>query len=221
MGHAVMQRASCSPSKTAKSSRLPPPRASTRASIPSSCAWVPTRSTAAQIWASTGPCTGMGTTITSAAGQRSAAVRSMSARAELGTLVSRAIRWGTAGKGRLSRGSSRPSSLKSSRTRSNWRSTPLRLGRTSSTWTQRVARLAQKLSLPTTTTPSPSAGTKLSLANWEAHTTPEMDACPSTRVSHRCPFLVWGLLTVASSRKRGAKPRSSKLPMAWVSSLTP
>ena len=49
----------------------------------------------------TGPCTGIGTTTTAVAGQRSALVRSMSAKAELGQLVSRAMRLGNAGRGRL------------------------------------------------------------------------------------------------------------------------
>ena len=92
------------------------------------------------------------------AGQRSRAVRSMSARAELGTLVSRAMRPGSVGRGRLRSGSSRPSGSSSCRTRSNRRSTLLRLGRRSSTCTVRLARAAQKFSLPTTSTPSPSLG---------------------------------------------------------------
>ena len=50
--------------------------------------------------------------------------------------------------------------------------------------------------------------------------TPEMLAVPSVRVSQRCPFLTWGRDTVASSRKRGAKPRSSKLPIDLFSSPT-
>ena len=47
----------------------------------------------------TEPCTGIGTTISCVMGQRSAAVRSMSARAELGTLVSTAIEAGCLGSG--------------------------------------------------------------------------------------------------------------------------
>ena len=162
----------------------------------------------------------MGTTRIEVAGQRSAAVRSMSASAELGRLVSRAMRRGKGGKARLRLGSSRPSLPSCSLTCSNWRSTLLRLGRMSSACTQRLARLLQKLSLPTTTTPSPSSGRKLNLASWEAHTTAEMEAWSSTRVIQRWPFLSWGRLTVASSRKRGAKPRSSRLATAPFSSAT-
>ena len=47
----------------------------------------------------TDPCTGIGTTISWVRGQRSAAVRSMSARAELGTLVSTAMEEGWLGSG--------------------------------------------------------------------------------------------------------------------------
>ena len=100
----------------------------------------------------------------------------MSANAELGQLVSRAMRCGKGGRGLLRAGSRSPSRASWSRTCSNWRSTLLRLGRISRAWTQRLARLLQKFSLPTTTTPSPSAGTKLSLASWEAHTTAVIEA---------------------------------------------
>jgi hypothetical protein len=173
-----------------------------------------------QISSSTAPCTGIGTTRTDASGQRSAAVRSRSARAELGTLVSTAMRWGVSGRGRRLLGSMTPSAVSTLRTCSNRRSTLLRLGRRSSTCTHRLARVAQKLSLPTTTTPSPSAGVKLSLLRWDAQTTAWMEASASTKVSHKCPFFSWGRLTVASSRNRGANPRSSKLPMAVLSSAT-
>ena len=144
----------------------------------------------------------------------------MSARAELGTLVSRAIAAGKAGRLRLRSAANRPSGSRIWRTRSNWRSTVLRLGRRSNTWTDKVARAAQKLSFPTTTTPSPSAGWWLSLASWEAQITAEMVASPSTRVSQRWPFLSWGREIVASIRNLGAKPRSSRLPIAWLSWAT-
>ena len=184
-GLALTNRARASPSNTARSSRLPPPRASTMASIPSWPARSITSARSRQISASTGPCTGIATWYRRVLGQRSAAVRSMSARAELGTLVSRAIAAGKGGRLRLRSADRSPSGSRTWRTRSNWRSTVLRLGRRSSTCTARVARAAQKFSLPTTTTPSPSAGWWLSLANWEAQITAEMVASPSTRVSQR------------------------------------
>ena len=164
--------------------------------------------------ASTAPCTGMGTTNKAVAGHRSLAVRSMSARAELGTLVSRAIRLGQGGNARLRSGSNHPCGASRVRTRSNCRITALRPGRTSRICTVKLARAAQKLSLPTTITASPSSGMKSIRASWDAQITPEMEASPSVRVSQRWPFLIWGRLAVASSRKRGAKPRSSNVPMA-------
>ena len=48
----------------------------------------------------------------------------------------------------------------------------------------------------------------------------EMEASPSVSVSQRCPFLRCGRLTVASTRKRGAKPRSSSAPIDSLSSRT-
>ena len=219
-GQAARARASCSLSNTARSSRLPPPRASTMASRPSSVAAAITCCRRRQICSSTGPCTGIGTTWMRAEGQRSWAVRSMSARAELGLLVSRATAAGMAGRGRLRSEAKRPSGSSSWRTCSKRSSTVLRLGRRSSTCTQRLARVAQKLSLPTTTTPSPSWGWWLSLFSCDAHTTAPMEASPSTRVSHRWPFLSCGRDTVASSRNRGAKPRSSNEPIARFSSAT-
>ena len=50
--------------------------------------------------------------------------------------------------------------------------------------------------------------------------TAEMLASPSVSVNQRWPFLSWGLETVASTRNLGAKPRSSRLPTAVLSSAT-
>ena len=169
---------------------------------------------------STAPCTGTGTITTVVRGQRSRTVRSMSARAELGTLVRRAMRAGQAGRGRLRSESKRPSGARRARTSSNRRITAVRLGRTSRIWTERAALAVQKFNLPTTVTPSPSSGTKASLRSWDDQITPGTVASPSVRVSHRCPFLSCGRLAVASSRKRGAKPRPRRVAMASLREAT-
>ena len=91
-------------------------------------------------------------------GQRSRDVRNMSARAELGTLVRMARVAGARGSARLRAASISPSSVSWRLLCSNSRSTVVKLGRMSSTCTVRLARASQKLSLPTTVTPSPSFG---------------------------------------------------------------
>ena len=169
---------------------------------------------------STSPCTGIGTTRKSHAGQRCLAVRRRSARAELGALVRMAMQPGRCGSGRLRAGSSKPSLSSCRFTCSKRRSTVERLGRISRACTLKLARAPQKFSLPTTRTPSPSVGRKLSRATVEAQATAWIEASPSLRLNQRWPFFKTGLTTAPSTKKRGANPRSSNTPMASLSLLT-
>ena len=111
-----------------------------------------------------------------------------SARAELGTLVRMAMQPGRCGSGRLRAGSSKPSLSSCCFTCSKRRSTVERLGRMSRACTLKLARAPQKFSLPTTRTPSPSLGRKLSRATVEAQATAWIEASPSLRLNQRWPF---------------------------------